>query len=84
MHIDTYGNLVSDLPAEEAGEAVAIAGRRLAIGRTYEDVPRGELLAYIGSARTIQIAVREGRADRVLDAPRGALVVPVVASEVYR
>ena len=84
VHVDTYGNLISDLPAEEAGAAVAIGGRRLAIGRTYEDVPRGELLAYVGSARTIEVAVREGRADRVLDAPRGTLVVPVVAGEVYR
>jgi len=76
VHVDHYGNLVTDLPRAEAGGAVAIAGRRLAIARTYEDVARGELVAYIGSAGTVEVAVREGRADRALDAPRGTRVVP--------
>ncbi len=85
VHIDTYGNLVSDLPARRSRRGGR--DRRAHVSRsarTYEDVALGDLVAYIGSARTIEIAVREGRADRVLDAPRGALVVPVVASEVYR
>ncbi len=37
----------------------------------------GELLAYIGSAKTVEIAVRDGRADRLLDAPRGTPVRPI-------
>jgi len=78
VYVDHYGNLVTDLPPDEAGAAVAIAGRRLPIVRTYEDVPPGNLLAYVGSARTIEIAVRDGRADRTLEAPRGTPVVPVV------
>ncbi len=84
VHIDHFGNLVSDLPRGEAGAAVAIGGRRLAIGRTYEDVAPGEVLAYVGSAGTIEIAARDGRADRVLDAPRGTRVVPVAAGSEYR
>ena len=84
VHIDRYGNLVTDLPRAEAGSAVGISGRRLALVRTYEDVERGELLAYIGSAETVEIAVREGRADRVLEAPRGTHVTPVVEGDAYR
>jgi S-adenosyl-L-methionine hydrolase (adenosine-forming) len=34
VHFDSYGNLITDLPPEEAGAAVAIAGRRLALSRT--------------------------------------------------
>ncbi len=84
VHVDHYGNLISDLPGGEAGAAVAIAGRRLALARTYEDVAPGELLAYVGSAGTIEVAVRDGRADRVLEAPRGTRVVPVPAGDAYR
>jgi hypothetical protein len=84
VHIDHYGNLITDLPAAEAGAAVAIAGRRLAIVETYESVLPNEVLAYIGSARTVEIAVRDGRADRVLAAPRGTSIVPVTEGDVYR
>ena len=84
VHIDHFGNLVSDLPVDEAGDAIAIAGRRLAIGRGYSDVASGELLAYAGSARTIEIAVRDGRADRALDVTRGTPVVPVPVGTEFR
>lgn len=84
VHVDRFGNLISDLPVEEAGDAVAIAGRRLRIMRTYEDVATGELLAYAGSARTIEIAARDGRADKVLNAPRGTHIVPVADGDAYR
>jgi S-adenosylmethionine hydrolase len=84
VHVDHYGNLVTDLPGGEAGEAIAVAGRRLALARTYEDVAPGELLAYVGSAGTIEVGVRDGRADRLLEAPRGTRVVPVAAGDAYR
>jgi S-adenosylmethionine hydrolase len=84
VHVDRYGNLITDLPRADAGNAVAIAGRRLPLRRTYEDVARGELLAYIGSAGTVEVAVREGRADRTLDAPRGTRVVPIAEGDAYR
>jgi len=84
VHVDHFGNLISDLPAAEAGAAIAIAGRQLPLHRTYVDVAPGELLAYVGSARTVEVAVLDGRADRVLDAPRGTRVVPVAAGDVYR
>lgn len=84
VHVDRYGNLITDLPAKEAGESVMIAGHRLPIVTTYEDVAPGQLLAYIGSSRTVEIAVRNGRADKVLDAPRGTIIAPVEGVEPYR
>ncbi len=84
VHIDAYGNLITDLPRDEAGAVVAIAGRALPLARTYEDVPLGELVAYVGSARTVEIAVRNGRADRMLAAPRGTPIVPLPPGGAYR
>lgn len=84
VHVDKYGNLITDLPAAEAGSAVAIAGRSLAVMTTYEDVEPGQLVAYVGSAGTIAIAVRDGRADTQLVAPRGTAVEPAAAVVPYR
>lgn len=78
VHVDRFGNLISDLPAAEAGPAIAIAERTLPVVDTYEAVPVGELLAYPGSAGTIEIAVREGDACAQLGVHRGALVRPAV------
>ncbi len=80
VHIDTFGNLVTDLLPAEAGKSVQIAGRQLAVVGTYEDVGVGELLAYVGSAKTIEIAVREGRADERLGVKRGTQVLPFAAA----
>jgi len=77
VHVDRFGNLISDLPEAEAGSGVVVAGLTLPIVRTYEDALRGELLAYIGSAGTVEIAVREGRADKRLTVARGTPVLPV-------
>lgn len=77
VHIDRFGNLITDLPESEAGTAVAIAGLTLPLVGTYEDVPTGHELAYIGSAGTVEIAVRDGRADERIAAPRGTWVVPM-------
>jgi len=84
VHVDRYGNLISDLPRGEAGTAVTIEGHTLALRGTYEDVAPGELLAYIGSARTVEIAVRDGRADTRLNVTRGAMVKPVNDAGPYR
>src|SRR5439155_821899 len=41
VHIDRFGNLISDLPLHEAGEAIAIGGRTFTLQRAYEDVAPG-------------------------------------------
>jgi S-adenosylmethionine hydrolase len=65
VHIDVYGNLISDMPATEAGGYVLFGTRRIPVGRTYDDVPPGEI-----------IAVRDGRADAALAATRGMKLLP--------
>ena len=85
VHVDKYGNLISDLPAAEAGTAVSILGRTLPLLATYEDVEPGQLLAYIGSAGTVEIAVRDGRADTMIaEARRGTAVEPAGQAVPYR
>ena len=79
VHIDGYGNLISDLPADEAGSAIVIAGQRLAIVETYASVASDQLLAYIGSEGTVEVAVRDGRAAARLQVARGERLAPVVA-----
>jgi S-adenosylmethionine hydrolase len=81
VHIDRFGNLITDLPEGEAGGAVFVGGTILPLVGTYEDVAPGALLAYIGSADTVEIAVRDGRADKRLGVSRGALIVPVPSEQ---
>ena len=75
---------VADLVQREGGEAITIDGNTLPIVKTYADVPPNTLLAYVGSMGTIEIAVRDGRADTRLIAPRGTPVVPVPVVGPYR
>jgi S-adenosylmethionine hydrolase len=78
VHIDRFGNLITDLPEDEAGGAVVVAGLTLPLVGTYEDVASGQLLAYIGSAGTVEIAVRDASADKRLGLARGTPVLPLV------
>jgi hypothetical protein len=76
VHVDVYGNLISDLVAPAGARAIRIAGPLLPLVRTYEDVEPGEPLAYVGSAGTVEIAVRERAAATVLGVARGERVEP--------
>ncbi len=77
VHVDAFGNLVTDLDGDDVapGSRVRVAGRDVGgVHRTFEDVARGELVAYVGSGGTVEIAVREGSAATALGAGRGAPV----------
>jgi S-adenosylmethionine hydrolase len=76
IHVDRFGNLISDIPA--AGElrgVVEIVGRSLPVGRTYGDVPHGELLALSGSSQRLEVACNGGSAAQLLGAARGDVIV---------
>jgi S-adenosylmethionine hydrolase len=64
IHIDTYGNATTNIPAAVVGRAtVAQIGRRkIPIRRTYADMSVGKPLALIGSSDLLEIAVRDGSA----------------------
>ncbi len=72
VHVDIYGNLISNLPGP--ARRVRAAGREIAQVRTYEELERGGLGCYTGSAGTVEIAVREGSAAKTLGLARGAEV----------
>jgi S-adenosylmethionine hydrolase len=73
--VDGFGNLITNLRPPETGARVELAGRSLPLLRTYSDVPEGELLALVGSHGCVEIACNRARADRVLGASRGLVVV---------
>jgi hypothetical protein len=76
VHVDSFGNLITNLPGADALSAEVWLGERRVGGirRTYADVATGELLAVIGSTGMVEISVRDGSAARVLDAGRGVTV----------
>jgi S-adenosylmethionine hydrolase len=72
LHIDRFGNLILDVREGDCilseGLVLEVAGRRIqGLGRTFTDVPVGELVAYIGSSGHLEIALREGSAAQSLD-----------------
>ena len=76
IHVDRFGTLVTNLPREHVAPEgrVRIAGHDLPLKATFADVPQGEPVAFIGSGGTLEIAVRDGRADVVLGLSRGTEV----------
>jgi S-adenosyl-L-methionine hydrolase (adenosine-forming) len=69
LHVDRFGNLVTNLTEDLVPGYAVLEVEDFEIGpvrRTFADVPRGELLAYIGSGNTVEIAVRDGSATRRL------------------
>ena len=73
IHVDRFGTLITNLPGDAvaAGAAVSVGSRSVPLAGTFGDVPAGSPLAVVGSGGTIEIAVRDGRADQVLGVARG-------------
>jgi S-adenosylmethionine hydrolase len=84
LRADRFGNMITnlrDVDLAALGETgtgrleVLAGGRVLPFVRTYSDVAEGEPCALVGSGGRLEIAVNRGRADRLLAAQRGAVVV---------
>jgi hypothetical protein len=77
IHVDTFGNLITNLPAERWPLVVAAGGLRVgeydvtAIVRAYGDAAPGTPVVLVGSQGFIEAAVVEGRADARLGAGLG-------------
>jgi S-adenosyl-L-methionine hydrolase (adenosine-forming) len=74
IHVDHFGNLITNLTADQVqfligkGKIPTVFLDTAALGplrRTYNDVPPGQGLAYLGSAGQVEIAINQGRADRI-------------------
>lgn len=75
IYVDRFGNLITSCPGSALTPRVRIVvGDHEIHGlcRTFGEAPRGQLLAYIGSADTLEIAVREDSAASVLGLGAGA------------
>ena len=81
VHIDGFGNLVSNIAAADiapwgSGLCIRLGAHVLtALCRTYEDVEPGAPLALIGSAGLLEVAVNCGHAARQLGVQRRAPLV---------
>lgn len=74
IYVDHFGNLVTNISAELVGRLLSYGERlrwqiepagqeiRLAFQPSFGFVPPGEPLAYLGSAGTLELALREGNA----------------------
>jgi S-adenosylmethionine hydrolase len=87
LHADRFGNLTTTLRDVDLAALgtpgpgrleVLVAGRVLPFVRTYSDVPEGEPCALVGSGGRLELAVNRGRADLLLAARRGEVVVVIV------
>lgn len=80
LTIDHFGNLITTLRASEVLPAVdcefrlQIAGQTLRSVRTFADAEPNELVAFVGSFDTIEVAVRDGSAAARLSPVAGASV----------
>lgn len=81
IHIDHFGNCITNIPAALSGAAVAAhvavvqkTERTVPLYGTYADVASGEALALAGSTGRMEIAVRDGNAAVNLGLQRGDAV----------
>jgi S-adenosylmethionine hydrolase len=81
VYVDRFGNLITNIPGERCGSASVQLGATTlgAVRRTFGDVRPAELVAYVGSAGTLEIGMRDGSAADELEVGVGA-EVRVVAS----
>jgi S-adenosylmethionine hydrolase len=77
IYVDRFGTLISNIAGDavEPGVRIRVAGTEIgALSRTFGDVQRGVLVAFVGSGGTVEIAVRDGSAARMLGVGVGAEV----------
>ncbi|MDT8436851.1 MAG: SAM-dependent chlorinase/fluorinase [Gemmatimonadota bacterium] len=76
-HVDRFGNLVTDIPGTACGPSalVEVAGTVIpGLRASYAHGEPNRPIALVGSAGTLEIAVRDGSAAEMLGADRGAEV----------
>lgn len=83
IYVDSFGSLITNLHASETSALgfssnshldVRFRGKRRKIpfAKTYSDVPKGTLLALVGSHNFMEIAVNQGNASRRLGLREGS------------
>ena len=82
IHVDTYGNLITNIRAANLPPrfSVRLGTSEIEAQRSYAAVPLGALLAMVGSAGLLEIAARNASAAAATQAARGTRV-SIVPSE---
>jgi S-adenosyl-L-methionine hydrolase (adenosine-forming) len=89
IHIDSFGNIVSNITRDQFEKSVGqrpfriwINGKTITrIDRTYEDGEQGRPLALFGSTDLLEVAVSGGRAERRIGAGKGDTVLVQVEED---
>jgi S-adenosylmethionine hydrolase len=77
LYVDRFGTLISNISpsALKPGGSIRVVGTDVGpLRRTFADVASGALVAFTGSGGTVEIAVRDGSAARLLGVGVGAEV----------
>jgi hypothetical protein len=76
VHVDRFGSLITNLPGARLapGALVRLGAYDLELRQTFSDVAPGDPVAYVGSGGTVEVAVRDARADAALGLTRGVEV----------
>lgn len=79
LHVDTYGNLVTNLPGSLLPPRFSVRVGGVEISNAphphYQAVTPGALLALVGSTGLLEVSARDGSAATVIGAGRGAAVL---------
>lgn len=86
VHIDRYGNLISNITEKLLNEAGSISKLKIYVGNTildelvttFGDVAEGEAAAYIGSSGMLEVAINKGNAKKLLGVEKGAQLSIIV------
>ncbi len=90
MHIDRYGNLITNIPQAFIQKYGRESAFKIYVGNTilkdisdaFSDVPDGEAVALIGSSGMLEIAINKGNAEHMLGVEKGAPVSLVIQKSV--
>lgn len=81
-YVDRFGNLITTIEESDVSKLIApggigvlVAGQRIPLLGSYSEVSTGEPLAVIGGFGTVEIAVSQGNAYKMLRVPVGQTVV---------
>lgn len=89
IHIDKFGNLITNLSAELIGEVIGNRKIKIYVGNTILDeivttfgsVLEGEPVAFIGSSGMLEIGINKGNAKEMLGVQKGAQISMVLQKE---
>jgi S-adenosylmethionine hydrolase len=87
VHIDHFGNLITNIKGELLKEVAGDQPLKIYIGSTilrevsstFASVAEGEPVAFIGSSGFLEVGLNRGNAEKMLNVPKGAPVSIIIA-----